>query len=482
MYFKDYNPTLHDVYIYGPGNSGYPISLNPNCLIYGASASYRAISLRERAWTVEGPLGSPPPGSTSGAYPNYYNIGYPLFWWVSETMLGACTHFSENRPCDSIKSFIVGTVFSYFVKETGLTASYGRYYWNSDYSSKTFYDNFRGIYNSVEFQPYTEISRYFAGWCGACSSCEEQAPGFSAGNTWYQITTTDYSFSRLPDYASPNKFNGKPLKSISPLMVLSQEQINGLTAYLISANDTNPFELGNIVYEFPVSDVYLWGGNDTIQPVSKLRVGYRQLNFLEISDWKLPGYKQKRGPYVRAIFADESETQLWSGDSSGLLLYKKNNELYSISSLLSSEGLGELHASTVLPSREYLRTQTDIKTEHFFSNRLTTGPATTTGMTAVLAAMGQALVNAQNKYAELSSIPESPSGLTITNIQNNGVHLSFTDNATNEIGFKIFFNTPIVYPEPPSGLTLISTIGILGITLNWIDNSLNEDGFKIFYT
>jgi hypothetical protein len=445
MYFKNYNPELHDIYLYGPENTGYPTGLNPNCLIYGASASYRAISLRERAFTVEGPSGPPPGGATIGAYPNYYNIGYPLFWWVSKTMLGACTHFTDDKPCDSITSLILGINTSSFVKETGLTASYGRYYWDSNYSTKTFYDDFRGIYNCVEYQPYTNVERYFSGWCGACSSCEAQAPGFSAGNTWHQITTTDFSFSRLPSFASPNSFNGKPLKSISPFMVLSQEQIKGITAYLVEANSNNPFEVGNIIYEFPVSDVYFWGGNDTIQPVSKLRCGFRQLNVLSTSDWKSPQTIYKRGAYVRMIFDDDEESKLWSGDSSGLLLYKKGNELYSIFSLLSTSGLGELHASTVLPSREYLRTQTDIKPSYFFSNRSSTGPASTSGMTALITSMAQALVNAQNKYTSLTTKPEKPTGLTYTEVSSQGVTLQWIDNANNELGFKIFYfmNYPV---------------------------------------
>ena len=480
MYFKNYNPTLHDVYLYGPGNSGYPTALNPECLIYGASGSYRAISLRERQWGITGSCGGPPPGATPGAFPNYYNIGYPLFWWVSETMLGACTHFTEDRPCDTITSFILGANTSFFVKETGLTASYGRYYWDSNYSTKTFYDNFRGIYNCVEYQPYTDVERYFQGWSGACSACEAQAPGFSAGNTWYQITTTDYSFSRLPSYATYNKFEGKPLRSISPFMVLSQEQITGITSYLVSANDNNPFELGNIVYEFPVNDVYFWGGNDTIQPVSKLRLGFRQLYTLSTSDWKTQQTIYKRGPYVRIIFSDESETLLWAGDSSGLLLYKKGNELYSILSLLSTSGLGELHASTVLPPREYLRTQTDIRTDHFFSNRISGTPATTSGMSALQVAMATALVNAQNKYQSLVTKPLAPSGLTYTEVSSSGVTLQWTDNANNEVGFKIFYFDTTVYPEVPTGFTASIPVST-GTTLSWTDNSSIEDGFKIFY-
>lgn len=480
MYFKTYNPTIHDVYLYGPGNSGYPTSLNPNCLIYGASGSYNAISLRERQWGVTGSCGGPPPGASAGAYPNYYNIGYPLFWWVSETMLGACTHYSSDKPCDTKTSIILGINTSYLVKETGLTASYGRYYWDNGHTTRTYYNNFRGIYNCVDYQPYSKVERYFQGWSGACASCEAQAPGFSTGNTWYQIATTDYSFSRLPSFASPNKFGSKPLKSIAPWLILTENQIKGITSYLVSSNDQNEFSLGNMVYEFPVSDVYFWGGNDTIQPVSKLRLGYRTKDVLSTSDWKSQQTIYKRGPYVQMIFDSGNETQLWEGDSSGLLLYQKGNELFSIFSLLSTSGLGELHASTVLPQRDYLRTQTDIKFNHFFSNRGNTRPAATSGMSAVQTAMAIALIAAQNKYESLTTPPLGPTGFTYSYITNSGVHLSWTDRSDNEVGFKIFYYTPTVYPEAPTGFTATSPTNS-GTTLSWTDMSSIESGFKIFY-
>jgi hypothetical protein len=473
MYFKNYDPTLHDVYLYGAGNTGYPVGLNPNCLIYGASASYQSISLRYRDWTVLGNCGAPPPGTSLGLYPNYYNIGYALFWWVSDTMLGACTHFSPDKPCDTTATFPL-------VKETGLTASYGRYYWDAGFSSKTYYDNFRGVYNCVIYEPDVDIPRYFQGWSGGCGACESQAPGYSLGATYYQITTTDHSFSRLPSVSSPNIFNGKKLRAISPLGVLTQAQIAGLTQYLVSANSTDEFDLGNILYEFPVNDVYFWGGNDTIQPVSKLRLGYRQLDILPNSLWPSPSYVYKRGPFVKMIFDEAEEAQLWEGDSSGLLLYMKNGELFSLMSLLTTAGVGDLHSSTVLPNMQYMLSQTDIKSTYFYSNRGTGTAANKAGFTAAYLAMVNALVNAQNKYAELTTLPLPPSGLTATEPITSGTTLTWQDNSNNEVGFKIFYYIPSVYPEAPSGLTALN-ISENGVTLEWMDNSSNEDGFKIFY-
>jgi hypothetical protein len=383
MYFKNYDPTLHDVYLYGAGNTGYPIALNSNCLIYGASASYQPISLRYRDWTVVGNCGAPPPGTSLGLYPNYYNIGYPLFWWVSDTMLGACTHFSPDKPCDTTAQFPL-------VKETGLTASYGRYYWDAGFSSKTYYDNFRGVYNCVTYEPDVDIPRYFQGWSGGCGACEAQAPGYSLGATYYQITTTDHSFSRLPAVSSPNIFTGKKLRAISPLGVLTQAQVSGLTQYLVTANGTDEFDLGNIVYEFPVNDVYFWGGNDTIQPVSKLRLGYRQLDILPNSLWPSPSYVYKRGPFIKMIFDEAEEAQLWEGDSSGLLLYMKNGELFSLMSLLTTAGVGDLHSSTILPNMQYMLSQTDIKSTYFYSNRGTGTAANKAGFTAAYLAMANA--------------------------------------------------------------------------------------------
>jgi hypothetical protein len=473
MYFKNYDPTLHDVYLYGAGNTGYPTGLNPNCLIYGASGSYRAISLRYRDWTVVGSCGAPPPGTSLGLYPNYYNIGYPLFWWVSKTMLGACTHFTQDKPCDTTVSFPL-------VKETGLTASYGRFYWNSDLTTTTYYDNFRGIYNCVSYEPDVDIPRYFSGWSGACAACEAQAPGYGTGATYYQITTTDHSFSRLPAASSPNIFDGKTLKAISPLGVLTQEQVSGLTQYLIAANSTDEFDLGNIIYEFPVNDVYFWGGNDTIQPVSKLRIGYRQLDILPGSLWPTPSLVYKRGPFLRMIFDASEESILWEGDSSGLLLYLKNNELYSLMSLLTTQGVGDLHSSTVLPNMQYMLAETDIKATYFYSNRGTGTAANKAGFSAAYLAMADALAKAQQKYIELTSLPEAPSGLTASEIYSSGTTLTWTDNSNNEVGFKIFYYIPMNYPEVPSNFSA-SSVENSGTTLSWTDNSSNEEGFKIFY-
>jgi len=473
MYFKNYNPTLHDVYLYGAGNTGYPIALNPNCLIYGASASYQAISLRYRDWGVTGSCGGPPPGASLGVYPNYYNIGYPLFWWVSKTMLGACTHYSPDKPCDTTSSFPL-------VKETGLTAQYGRYYWDVNLSTKTYYYNFRGIYNCVSYEPDVDIPRYFPGWSGASLACEDQAPGYGTGATYYQITTTDHSFSRLPSVSSPNIYNGKLLRAISPLGVLAQNQISGLTQYLVSANSPNEFDLGNIIYEFPVNDVYFWGGNDTVQQVAKLRLGYRQLDLLPGTLWPTPSLVYKRGPFVRLIFDEAEESILWEGDSSGLLLYMKDGELFSLLSLLTTQGVGDLHSSTVLPNMQYMLSQTDIKSTYFYSNRGTGTAANKAGFSAAYLAMANALITAQNKYNQLTSLPIAPTGFTAVSIISSGVTLSWTDLADNELGFKIFYYVDSSFPTAPSGLTSIG-IGPTGVTLSWQDNSSNEDGFKIFY-
>jgi hypothetical protein len=90
------------------------------------------------------------------------------------------------------------------------------------------------------------------------------------------------------------------------------------------------------------------------------------------------------------------------------------------------------------------------------------------------------LVNAQNKYAELTTLPLPPSGLTATEPITSGTTLTWQDNSNNEVGFKIFYYIPSVYPEAPSGLTALN-ISENGVTLEWMDNSSNEDGFKIFY-
>jgi hypothetical protein len=158
----------------------------------------------------------------------------------------------------------------------------------------------------------------------------------------------------------------------------------------------------------------------------------------------------------------------------------KNGELFSLMSLLTTAGVGDLHSSTILPNMQYMLSQTDIKSTYFYSNRGTGTAANKAGFSAAYLAMANALVNAINKYGELTTIPISPSGLTASEPLSNGTTLTWQDNSNNEVGFKIFYYIPSVYPEAPSGLTALS-ISENGVTLQWVDYSSNEEGFKIFY-
>ena len=73
MYFPSYNPTIHDLYLYGPSNTGNPIGLNPNCLLYDARESYKSIGVRPRSFTVQIPsLIGPTAGTPLSQYANYY--------------------------------------------------------------------------------------------------------------------------------------------------------------------------------------------------------------------------------------------------------------------------------------------------------------------------------------------------------------------------------------------------------------------------
>ena len=105
MYYKDYDPTIHDIYLYGPGNVGYPIGVNPNSLIYGASADFASVIPRYRAFTGTGPI-PVPPGAGVTSLPNYYNIkDNPLFLVIGDKTLSSNLHYTANKPSDCFSAF-----------------------------------------------------------------------------------------------------------------------------------------------------------------------------------------------------------------------------------------------------------------------------------------------------------------------------------------------------------------------------------------
>lgn len=77
------------------------------------------------------------------------------------------------------------------------------------------------------------------------------------------------------------------------------------------------------------------------------------------------------------------------------------------------------------------------------------------------------------------TLPNTPTGFTASNITSSTVDLGWTDTATNEQGFKVFYRIPPVYPQAPTNL--FNSKSILGVSLGWTDNATNEAGFKIFF-
>lgn len=79
------------------------------------------------------------------------------------------------------------------------------------------------------------------------------------------------------------------------------------------------------------------------------------------------------------------------------------------------------------------------------------------------------------------TLPATPSGLSFSNLTTNSVDLNWTDNATNESGFKVYYRIiqgQTQYPNAPTNLTKQNSI--LGVTFGWTDNATNESGFKLF--
>ena len=121
MYYAEYNPTLHDIYLYDASNTGYPIAINPNSLIAGASADFASVQIRQRRLSVADgaiEIKSPPPGTSITYYPNYYNTNIPLNIIISDKIIGTNVHYSANIPSDS---FSPAAGINEYAKYTSIT-------------------------------------------------------------------------------------------------------------------------------------------------------------------------------------------------------------------------------------------------------------------------------------------------------------------------------------------------------------------------
>lgn len=363
MYYVDYDPSLHDVYLYGPGNTGYPIGVNPNSLIAGASADFRTILPRFRNFTGTGPV-SIPPGTTAAYLPNYYNVANsPLMIVLGDSTIASTVHYLANKPSD--------TNFDNLAKYTGTTTAYpitSLSFWNSSFSGLCAYGPWTGIYNCVPVNQITgatsyAYAKYFPG--------SPEIPGFATGATFYQILSNDYGFM---DLLGSGPTLSQPIAKIISIGALANDvALQGNTVeYRTVAGDQS------IVYLFvQTPDLYLWDGCDKIIPIPELYVRYmHQPDNTPVASQEL--FVVFSGTAVPAETAYAGNTYAaWVGDSSSQVIYKKNNSLYFVgtitalgsSSFILGSGYfyltGPLYAADVYPLYNFLGSR-EIDRNHYW--------------------------------------------------------------------------------------------------------------------
>ena len=350
MYYSKYDPTIHDVYLYGPGNIGYPIGLNPNSLIYGASGDFRSILPRPRAFTGIGPVPIPPTAGVT-SLPNYYNIkDSPVYIVIGEKTVSGNIHYTGNKSSDSLLNR---------AKYTGTTTAYptnSLSFWNNNFSGLCSYGPWTGIYNYV---PLNEISGntgyaaplYFQG--------SPEIPNFQNGATFYKILTLDYGFMDLLNAGITLSQPKAKRISVSTLITDFVEQ--GLTL------DYNKISNDKFSVTCTAQNLYIWDGNDKVIPIPKIKVSYYDYILNDIN------YTEPLG--LESIFSSSGGTYaLWVGDSSSQIIYKKNNSLYFLGSIESLgtdgfgyeySGLGPLYCGDSLPLYNFL-TERLVDPNHFW--------------------------------------------------------------------------------------------------------------------
>jgi hypothetical protein len=188
MYYKNYDPNIHDIYLYGPGNIGYPIGINPTSLIAGASADFASVLPRYRAFTGTGPIPIPPGTGVTGL-PNYYNIkDRPLYLVFGNKTLSSNIHYTANKASDS---------YIDLAKYTGTTTAYPALslaLWNKNLSGFCYFGPFTGFYNCV---PLNKISGNTAYMPPVYFSGSPEIPGFQSGATFYVVLQNDIGIMDL---------------------------------------------------------------------------------------------------------------------------------------------------------------------------------------------------------------------------------------------------------------------------------------------
>lgn len=337
MYYSGYDPTIHDVYLYGPGNIGYPTGLNPNSLIYGASADFASILPRYRAFTGTGPIPIPL-GTGVTSLPNYYNIkDSPLLVITGDKTVSGNVHYMANKSSDSF-------AYSGYAKYTGTTSAYpisSLGFWNNNLSGFSYYGPWTGIYNCVPSNQITGATayakaRYFSG--------SPEIPGFAAGATFYQILNPDHGFM---DLLGSGTTMAQPIaKKISPSTLIQELIERGITADYTKS--TSP----DFSVTIPTIDCYMWDGNDKVIPVSGINITYA---------FNTTTYFTQPLSFT-AYFSNAGATYTgWVGDSSSQLLYLKNNSLHFVGAVLSLSSVnnnfafsGPVYCGDVLPLYNFL--------------------------------------------------------------------------------------------------------------------------------
>ena len=343
MYYKYYDPTIHDIYLYGPGNVGMPIGLNPTSLIYGASADFASLIPRSRNFVQPAESVPIPPEAGVTSFPNYYNNGSPQYIIGGDKTLIGNIHYSANIPSDSFEENTLS-------KYTGLTSAYPELSvmaWNNNLSGFCSYGPFTSMYNTLPLNQITGMTayarpRYFQG--------SPEIPGFAAGSTQYQILTEDCGFFDL--IGNGPTFSQPIAKKISPSTLIQELVEQGMTAEYVTPT---PYFLR---VSIPTINVFMWDGNDKIIPVSKLKFSYQIEQGL---------YRFLPMEYEVFFETPLNETAVYSiflGDSSSQILYMKNNSLYFLGGLYAGTanypsaiiyGLGMIYCGDNLPLYNFLQ-------------------------------------------------------------------------------------------------------------------------------
>jgi hypothetical protein len=396
MYFPTYDPTYHDVYLYGDGNTGFPIALNPNCLLYGASGSYRAIGLRYRDWDIQVSAIPIPPSAGITSYPNYYNNNYPIYYKINDKTLGCSIHFTwyfeferGGNPDLLFPQILppippIGTTVTKVTESlTGYTGiGFARYY-NNNFSSFDDYYDFEHSFN------------YLNTWPGGLTLQEYVE---IRGNTYFAIAQNDHGLINKINSSGANGITGPYLQVMHPLSILDKETIKNILNYTSSSYGyyTSP-----ITITVPVNDVYIWGGNDTIAPAESMSFSIASLK--TTTDVNLQSSVNIGWPLITAIEFKVADSEFWQGDSSGLALYLKDGKLYGLMTAYST-GTNSLNGPILcggqLPNFYYMTQTRGVCSNYFFSNNDSIKVATTNYFTKLIDELNNSKNILNNKVQE----------------------------------------------------------------------------------